>query len=236
MANTYFKFKQFTVEQGQCAMKVSTDACIQGAWTPIEEHVQTVLDIGAGTGLLSLMLAQKTDAVIIDAVEIEAKAAEQAEDNFKLSQWSNRLSVINDDVKKLSNKHYDMIITNPPFFNNSLQGKSAQRNTARHTNELSFDDLFHSISMLLATNGYASVMLPPTEFKLFESIVLQNDWHVFNRLNIIPKKNRDANRVVGLIRKGEVSTPNAEDLVIKEEGESYTKQFVELLQPYYLYL
>lgn len=119
MSNSYFQFKQFIIHQDACAMKVCTDACLFGAW--VANKVQklkpnSVLDVGAGTGLLSLILAQKTDA-IIHAVEIDDEAAKQAEDNFKSSPWSNRIKIINQPVQniKITGK-YDFILSNPPFF------------------------------------------------------------------------------------------------------------------------
>src|SRR5688500_11779251 len=129
MANQYFQFKQFSIQQDRCAMKVSTDACIQGAWTPIADNVKDVLDIGAGTGLLSLMLAQRNYDIRIDAVELDVEAAQQAKENVASSPWKDRVEVIQADVTQHSfTKLYDMVICNPPFFNNSLLGDTDTRN------------------------------------------------------------------------------------------------------------
>jgi tRNA1Val (adenine37-N6)-methyltransferase len=137
LGNSYFQFKQFTVHQGDCAMKVTTDACIQGAWTPVQKDEVRILDIGAGTGLLSLMLAQKAPNAIVDAVELNEQAATQAGQNFAGSPWADRLNVICSDIQGYRATHkYDLIISNPPFFNNSLKGPEASRNNARHTTAL----------------------------------------------------------------------------------------------------
>eukprot|EP01136_Pigoraptor_vietnamica_P012822 Opistho-1_new@53158 len=117
MSNHYFQFKQFTIHQDKCAMKVSTDACIQGAWTPIANDVVHVLDIGTGTGLLSLMLAQRNSNIHIDAIELDADAARQAQENISASPWADRVDVMQGDVTAYQfAKQYDMVICNPPFF------------------------------------------------------------------------------------------------------------------------
>ncbi|MGN6568280.1 MAG: tRNA1(Val) (adenine(37)-N6)-methyltransferase, partial [Flavipsychrobacter sp.] len=142
MSNQYFQFKQFRIEQDKCAMKVSTDACIQGAWTPIHDHVRHVLDIGTGTGLLSLMLAQRDPRMHIDAVELDEQAATQAKENIVSSPFSERIDIIHGDAKEYqANQQYDLIICNPPFFQNSLLGDNSKRNTARHTLSFSYEDL-----------------------------------------------------------------------------------------------
>lgn len=235
MGNSYFKFKQFAVEQGDCAMKVSTDACIQGAWTAIKDDAKTVLDVGAGTGLLSLMLAQKNSVVRIDAVEIDAAAAAQAKGNFIASPWAERLSVECEDIKVYSKQRYDMIISNPPFFNNSLLGNTAARNVARHTDNLEYHDLLKAIGRLLNEGGFASVLLPATEFALFEKMLQENGWFVFDKLKVCPVDGAGPNRIVGIFKRGTGVTVE-ETLTIKKKDGSYTNEFIKLLQPYYLYL
>src|SRR4051812_8170670 len=117
MSNSYFQFKRFRIDQGSCAMKVTTDACIQGAWCPISPDVKAVLDIGAGTGLLSLMLAQRNDDICIDAIEYDKDAAIQAAGNVLASGWRDRISILYADVRDHRfARRYDLIISNPPFF------------------------------------------------------------------------------------------------------------------------
>jgi len=234
MSNSYFRFKQFTVHQEHCAMKVSTDACIQGAWTPIGAQVKNILDIGAGTGLLSLMLAQRQPQAKIDAIELDAAAAQQAAQNIAASPWADWVAVITGDIRTFRpEKKYELIICNPPFFNSSLLGPADDRNNARHTISLSYQDLFIAIQNHLQQGGLASVLLPVTEHQQWEELLRNNGWSVAYKLNVIPVAGRQPNRIVSLCCEGQ-GTLQQEDLVIRKQGNEYSDTFKELLRPYYL--
>jgi tRNA1Val (adenine37-N6)-methyltransferase len=236
MSNNYFRFKQFTVQQDKCAMKVSTDACIQGAWTPVDENVSSVLDIGTGTGLLSLMLAQRSEGIHIDAIELDEDAATQAVENITSSPWKDRIEVIHADVRNyVFNKQYDMVICNPPFFNNSLLGSNDGRNNVRHTLSLSYPDLFTVIGKALKPAGYASVLLPVAEHAEWERIVRANGWYFSRLLKVHPKGNVPANRVVSICTPLQTSCTE-EALQIYDSGGSYTELFTGLMKNYYLRL
>lgn len=238
MANSYFQFKQFRIEQAQCAMKVSTDACIQGAWTPVEPHVKNVLDIGAGTGLLSLMLAQRNAAVKIDAIEIEENAVQQAAENFSRSPRGERLTILHGDAKSYSfNKKYDLIICNPPFFKNSLLGDDIDRNHARHTLLFSLEDLMNVIDKYLNDNGYASVLLPVAEQREWTALLKKKHHYILKQLNIHPAANKPANRIVTI--SGRKTAPVCvcnEDLFIRKDDDTYHEEFEWLMRPFYLNL
>ncbi len=237
LSNSYFSFKQFTVHQGDCAMKVTTDACIQGAWTPVPKEAKQILDIGAGTGLLSLMLAQKTPSAIIDAVELDEKAAMQARKNFVDSPWADHLNVICSDIQGYTAEHkYDLIISNPPFFNHSLKGPEEARNNARHTTTLTYEDLFKSIDANLNTGGLASVLLPRPESDLWEKLVEKNGWHIHNSLHVKDNDNAIVKRIVFLLGRHSPDKRQTQQLVIKQSDGSYTEPFKQLLRPYYLKL
>ncbi|KXK42319.1 MAG: methyltransferase small [Bacteroidetes bacterium OLB11] len=140
--NSYFQFKQFKIQQNKCAQKVTEIACIFGAACPIPENTFSILDIGGGTGLLSLMLAQRSKAKI-DCIEIDSETSFQLQDNIQNSIFKNRITPLFHDVNSYSfDKKYDLIICNPPFFSNSLKSKSAQKNKAWHDDTLSLSQLF----------------------------------------------------------------------------------------------
>ncbi|RYE25873.1 MAG: methyltransferase domain-containing protein [Sphingobacteriales bacterium] len=234
--NSYFQFKQFRIEQDRCAMKVSTDACIQGAWTPVLPGVKNVLDIGAGTGLLSLMLTQKNDSIKIDAIELDSDAAAQADENFRSSPWNDRLHVFQGSVQSFTKeKKYDLIICNPPFFNNSLLGPDAIRNTARHTNELSYLDIIDAMENLLGADGYASILLPTAEHKVWSQQVAEAGWFIHVELQVQPLPHKSANRIVSICSRKESPTRIEQLCIYKQQG-IYTDAFVELMHPYYLQL
>ncbi|OSZ78792.1 hypothetical protein CAP35_11245 [Chitinophagaceae bacterium IBVUCB1] len=233
MSNHFFHFKQFTIHQDRCAMKVSTDSCIQGAWVPVEDGVKHVLDIGTGTGLLSLMLAQRNSEIIIDAVELDVAAANQAKENVAASSWAERISVLQADVTNYAfSKQYDMVICNPPFFNNSLLSDDAQRNQVRHTISLTYDALFAVIQQVLTPTGYAAIILPAAEHQLWQSLLQRNDWCIAKQLFVYPKQGADYNRVVSICTKGNTHT-TTETLQIYSESGGYTDAFSNLLQPFY---
>ena len=152
MPNDYFQFKQFTIWQDQTAMKVGTDGVLLGAWSRAAQ-TGSILDIGTGTGLLALMMAQRTPArVTIEGIEIAEKAYQQAKENIKNSPWHKRICLYHQsyqDFYSQYQKAFDLIITNPPFFDNSLQGEQTDRNLARHSHSLSIQDLLQEVSRQL---------------------------------------------------------------------------------------
>lgn len=216
-------------------MKVSTDGCLQGAWTPIAENVRSVLDIGAGTGLLSLMLAQRNNRIQVDAIEIDSDAAIQAQANAASSPWNSRVRVLNVDATKYPyNKQYDLVVCNPPFFNNSLLGDNDSRNLARHTVSLSYSDLLNVLNKVLKPDGYASIMLPVVEHAEWESLLNANDWHINHRLCIHHRANSSCKRIVSLCRRKAIEKPIEEKVVIYSAPNQYSPETSELLKPFYL--
>lgn len=237
MSNSWFQFKQFTIQQDRCAMKVSTDACIQGAWTPIRQDVQRILDIGCGTGLLSLMLAQRTESTIIDAIELDKDTTLQAEENVQNSPWQDRINVIQADVRAYNFPgKYDMVICNPPFFNNSLLGDDTGRNRVRHTLSLSYKDLFEVIKNVLTPAGNASILLPAAEHVLWEEIVTSGGWGFESILKVYPKPNTSYNRVVSICTANSSGMQEEQQLQIYTANGAYTTDFAELMKPFYLKL
>jgi len=237
MSNEYFQFKQFTVVQERGAMKVTTDACIQGAWTTVLPGTKYVLDIGAGTGLLSLMLAQRYTNIITDAIEIDADAAQEARDNVVASPWKDRINILEGDVRNYAfQRKYDLIISNPPFFNNSLLGNEAGKNTARHTVSLSYAELLKVMEENLEDDGRVSIMLPTTEYIRWKSLAVTRKWFESGSLSVRHRAHAPAKRVVGIFCKREISIAKPDELIILEEGNNYSQDFIDLLSPFYLNL
>jgi tRNA1Val (adenine37-N6)-methyltransferase len=165
MGNDFFRFKQFTVRQGGAAMKVGVDSVLLGAWACVD-HAVHILDVGAGTGLLALMMAQRFPGALIDAVEIDKDAHRQAIDNVTNSPWSMRIRVICDDFIHYAEQcplRYNLIISNPPYFTASLKPADAKRNVARHNDSLPHDCLLAGSAKLLTPAGILAIVLPPAE-------------------------------------------------------------------------
>ncbi|MCY7351666.1 MAG: methyltransferase [Cytophagaceae bacterium] len=233
MANTFFKFKQFTVWQESAAMKVSTEACILGVWTD-GTGAKTILDIGAGTGLLTLMLAQRYPEAQFDAVELDEAAARQATLNASESPFADRIRVIHQAIQEFSNPQlYDLIISNPPFYQNSLRSPKVARNHALHATALTFDALLGSVRKLLAPTGTFVVLLPPYEMNQLVSkaegygLLLQRQLHVSQRPDGRPFRQIS---VLGY----EAKSVEAEALIIYDANGFYSTEFVRLLDEYYL--
>ena len=239
MPNTFFKFKEFIIYQDKCAMKVCTDGCLFGSLLPsFSKGVRdrNVLDIGTGTGLLSLMFAQKNIDAKIDAIEIDENAAMQAAHNFRASPWSERLLLIQCDIRTISlNKKYDLIISNPPFYKNNLQSNDAKRNVALHSNELTFTELIIAVEKYLSENGSFVVLLPFTRVEEFINLVEEKKINIAERIDVKQSINHTFFRSILFFTKS-ISKPSYKTISIKEEKNEYTKEFKELLKPYYFYL
>ena len=158
-----FQFKQFSVQQDQCAMKIGTDGVLLGAWAPISHNTISILDIGTGTGIIALMLAQRTNAEQIDALEIDEKAYEQAVDNFENSAWSDRLFCFHAGLDEFIDEpedEYDLIVSNPPFYAEDYKTDNEQRDLARFQDALPFEDLLEAADLLLSENGIFALIIP----------------------------------------------------------------------------
>lgn len=238
MSNTWFQFKQFLIRQDACAMKVTTDACIQGAWTPIKPDAAQILDIGTGTGLLSLMLAQRNANIHIDAVEYDAAAAQEAAENIAASPWANRITVTHNDIRAHeTNRLYDMIICNPPFFANSLLSDVHTRNIARHNISLTRYELLQAVIKHLAEDGSFSLLLPLSEYQQWQPLIKKMGLWEQQTLHIKHRPEAAVKRVVSIITKHK-NTPKANEqiLTIQDNDGRYTAAFTALMADFYLNL
>jgi len=233
MSNNWFQFKQFTVLQDRCAMKVTTDACILGAWTPIASTVTRILDVGSGSGLLALMLAQRSGAEI-DGVEIDTAAAQQAMDNVARSPWGARVTIKTGDIRAMKlQPGYDIVVSNPPFFNNSLLGPAESKNIARHTVTLRYEDLLQVAANNLAPGGFISVLLPAEEHKIWAELCEREGWYIYKTLNIIHRPGGVAKRNISLASRTKLPATE-QDLHIYDPGNNYSAEFRLMMQDFYL--
>ena len=241
MPNNYFRFKQFTITQDKCAMKVCTDACLFGAWSADRiksEKVESknALDIGTGTGLLSLMLVQKINHEIIDAIEIDETSAEQAKENFEASPWKERLNIHNTSIQQLPVfiKKYDTIISNPPFYENDLQSGDAKRNLALHSAELKLEELIDIADALLNDDGSFFILLPYHRTEDLQQLI-KGRFFVKEKTFIKQTAKHNYFRSMLWLTKHSANEHQSEIIIMNEDGK-YTNAFIILLKDYYLYL
>lgn len=238
--DNYFKFKQFTVWQRHAAMKVCTDACIFGAWIdPAHEH-EHVLDVGTGTGLLTLMLAQRSHpGAQFTAVEINMAACLDAALNFKHSAWKHQIQLINANFLEYAaqtRQTFDKVIINPPFYQQSLRGAHAQRNLAMHESQLNMESLLVATERLTHAHSTLYVMYPPYEAELFLTLAASYQWHIAKTLHVRHHPEKKIIRVLMCLTKSE-ALPQEQILSIKnEDNATYSHAFSQLLAPYYLAL
>ncbi len=237
MANSYFKFKQFTINQDKCAMKVTTDACLFGALVAESKlKISNCLDIGTGTGLLSLMLAQKNEMAKFDALEIDTAAATQAGENFSASSWVERITIFNEDILTFKPvKKYDCIISNPPFFEDDLKSKDDAKNKAKHSNSLSLIQLLHVAETHLTADGFFAVLLPFHRVSYFIEEAAKISLHLSRQVLVKQTLKHKFFRGILYFKKKEKKL-NSRELIIKELDDNYTPGFVEALKDYYLFL
>ncbi|MDB5258401.1 MAG: methyltransferase small [Chitinophagaceae bacterium] len=235
MANSFFQFKQFTVHQSEAALKVCTESCIFGASIPVENATR-ILDIGTGTGLLALMLAQKSQASI-EAIELDEASARDAQKNFSASSWKERLTLHVEDAKSFySTKKFDLIVSNPPFFIHQLKSADARTNAALHGSELKPEDLCTIVNHLCTEDGRFFVLLPEQEMCLLQTQLEASGWSKIYQLILYQESNKPVFRIVGGFSKKKEIAPFSGQLMIYTTGRTYTDDFVKLLKDYYLYL
>ena len=225
-------------------MKVTTDACLFGAWVANEvksqkSKVKNVLDIGSGTGLLSLMIAQKNTEAKIEAIEIDKDAAEQAKENAEASRWNDRIQIISADVLDFPFKtKYDLIISNPPFYENELRSGSDRKNTAHHSDKLSLEELLTAIKNNLSADGSFFLLLP---YKRNEEIRKLFNHHQLFISKIVLLRQSETHDYFRILIKGKVKDRRKEELEFDEmsiwdDKQQYTNEFVKLLKDYYMHL
>jgi len=236
MANSYFQFKRFRIDQGQCGMKVTTDGCFFGAVIETEGH-QKVLDIGTGTGLLSLMMVQGNTDLQIDAVELDEAAFTQARQNFSNSPWSASLHIYHCQIQDFQPKtKYDLIVCNPPFFRQNMKGNSPQKNKAIHNESLSFETLTHNMDRLLTPNGSCWIMYPEHEMTLLCTAAEKLGFYPCTEIILRNEESKPVFRNITSFKRKVSAKRQPIHLAIRDQKHEYTAPFRRLLQPFYLSL
>ena len=242
MANSYFKFKQFTIHQDRCAMKVTTDSCLFGAWVAQElngehRHAKTMLDIGTGTGVLTLMVAQKQQQLIIDAIEIDDNAYVQAAQNISEAKFKNEIRIYHHNIlHEKSGKKYDVIVSNPPFYEKELKSASSKKNIAHHDEGLLLEDLLPIVKDRLNENGVFYMLLPYKRKNEMETLFRKNRLYCSKKIYLSQSANHEYFRVLIEGKLHEKHPVIESELSICDDSGNYSSGFTALLKDYYLYL
>ena len=234
-----FKFKEFTVHQDKTAMKVGTDGVLLGAWCSVDDYPDTILDIGSGTGVISLMIAQRSDAMTIDAVEIDENAYEQTVANFEESDWGDRLycynATFNEFAEEIAEEEetYDLIVSNPPFYNDDFETDDAARNKARFTSSLSFEELIVGVSKILSEKGKFCVVIPFKEETNFINLAIENNLRLNRICRVKGNETSEIKRCLLEFSFDETEIQE-ESLIIEIERHQYTEAYINLTKDFYL--
>lgn len=237
MPNPYFQFKQFTVYHDLCAMKVGTDGVLLGAWTDAS-NAHYVLDAGTGTGLIALMIAQRYNNINIDAIDIDTDAITQADENVKKSPFTSHIQCINkrlQDIEADSSERYDVIVSNPPFFIESMKSPHKKRTLARHTDNLPAEDLINVSSKLLSEKGRISVIYPSDYKNILFDLAKKNNLFVSRITNVFPTSTAESKRILMELSKDELPLIET-NLLIEKERHVYSDEFTALVKDFYLKL
>lgn len=237
MANSYFQFKKFIIKHDKCAMKVGTDAVLLGAWADTA-GCSNILDIGTGTGIIALMLAQRSLAGI-DAIDIDPEACEQAAENAAASPFADRIHVVHASFSDFATstgkeKKYDLIVSNPPYFINSLKCPDDKRTVARHTDSLLLGDLIRDACPLLAPGGRIALILPYERLDEVNELAATNLLHISRQTDVIPTPGAQPRRLLVELASGAGNAQKRDTLTIEEARHQYTPEYVALTKEFYL--
>ena len=232
-----FQFKQFFIEQDRCAMKIGTDGVLLGAWAPLENNPFSILDIGTGTGVISLMLAQRSHADQIDALEIDEEAYEQSVDNFENSPWSDRLFCFHaglDEFMEEPEDEYDLIVSNPPFYTDDFKSATEQRDLARFADAMPFEDLIEAADLLLSENGILAIIIPFKEEENFLALAKEFELYPLKITRVKGTPTTEIKRSLLAFSRNEKTDFPTDELIIETARHIYTPEYIELTKDFYL--
>ncbi len=235
MPNDFFEFKKFTIKQDKCAMKVNTDGVLLGAWV-LPNGSKNILEIGTGTGVIALMLAQKSTAKIV-AIDIDKESSEQAKLNAEESVFNNVevLHISFQDLTQASQQKFDLIITNPPYFIGSLKSTNETKTNARHTTTLSFEDIIIGVKKLLTDKGKFCLILPTMEAAIFREMAQGKGLYLSKLLRIRTRSDRDTEkRHLMQFEFKETEFSESTLIIESDRNMNYSDEYKELTKDYYL--
>lgn len=241
-----FQFKQFSLEQDRCAMKIGTDGVLLGAWAPLSHQPFSILDIGTGTGIIALMLAQRSNAEQIDALEIEENAYEQATDNFEASPWNERLFCFHAGLDEFMEEpeddpsdnelaqQYDLIVSNPPFYAEDYKTNDNQRDLARFQDALPFEDLIEAADLLLSENGILAVIIPFKEEARFLALAHEFELYPTHITRVKGTPTTETKRSLLALSRNKIDNSTIDELVIEIDRHEYTPEYIALTKDFYI--
>ena len=235
MSETLFRFKKFQVSQEKCAMKINTDGVLLGAWVNCKQ-AEKILDIGTGSGVIAMMLAQRSTASRIVGVEIDEASCEEAEMNMKLSPWPLRLSVFKESIQDFTtnaNEEFDLVVSNPPFFSGGTLSSTQQRSLVKHTVKLPHSDLLRSAYELMSKEGQFFVVLPYIEGLRFIELAEQYRLYCNHICEVSSFENSPVERLLLSFNKFE-SEQNKEAIFIRKDSTSFSDSYINLTRDFYL--
>ncbi len=236
MGHQYFTFKKFIIKQDKCAMKVGTDGVLLGAWVKVD-NVKRVLDVGTGTGLIAIMLGQRSTADI-DAIEIEKPAAQQAIENSLNCPWRKKIRVYPVSLQEFLKKntmHYDLIVTNPPYYSNSYKNYDTGRKVARHNEFLSRDELLSGVAELLTSKGRFAIIYTTEAFDRLCSEALKYKLHLIRYTEVFPTPDKPSKRILAEF-SFQPGTVESSKIIIENNGRhNYSPQYINMTKEFYLY-
>ncbi len=238
MSNPYFRFKQFTVFHDQCAMKVNTDGVLLGAWTEVS-HSKDILDVGTGTGLIALMMAQRNPEARVTAIDIDRETVTQAMGNRENSPFADRMTVKLCDFRDCGSiwpESFDLIVSNPPWFGNSLLSPDAGRTIARHTVSLTLLELLHTARSCLKKQGTLALILPFDKQDELKQLSDKLGFYLKRETVVFPLPEAQPRRLLTEWTRSPVENPLQNRLTIEQSHHQYSPEFVDLVREFYLYL
>ncbi len=237
MGRDHFQFKQFLVRQKQSAMRVGTDGVLLGAWLPLDNEPQKILDVGTGTGLMALMLAQRCPEATIQGVETDLEACEEARANFAASKWSERLTAIHSTFQQYARSasvKYDLMVCNPPFFSDGIKSSCNKKRMARHNDSLSHEEILDGCKSLMTPVGRLGIILPAGIFSRFQITAARRGWFEHRRTWVRPLPHKPAKRVLSLWGLQMRGSLQVDEMTLEWAHHQYSPEFKALTAEFYL--